>query len=68
MVCITYAIFIFSFIVLQPINFLNTQFRQHAAMQRDLGVLVHETQRPSLQVQQLIKKANGMLAYIVRGI
>ena len=34
----------------------------------DLGVLVHESQKPSLQVQQVIKKANGMLAFIARGI
>ena len=37
-------------------------------MQRDLGVLVHESQKPSLQVQQVVRKANGMLAFIARGI
>ena len=37
-------------------------------VQRDLGVLVHESQKPSLQVQQVVRKANGMLAFIARGI
>ena len=35
-------------------------------MQWDLGVL--ESQKPSLQVQQVVRKANGMLAFIVWGI
>ena len=33
-----------------------------APVQRDLDVLVHESQKTSMQVQQTIKKANGMLA------
>ena len=37
-------------------------------MQRDLGVLVHESQKTSMQVQQIIEKANGMLAFITKGI
>ena len=41
---------------------------QHATVQRDLGVLVHELQKPSLQVQQLVGKANGVLTFIARGI
>ena len=48
--------------------YLNGNKLKHATVQRDLGVLVHETQKPSLQVQQVIRKANGMLAYIARGI
>ncbi len=36
-------------------------------MQRDLGVLVHQSLKVSMQVQQAVKKANGMLAFIVRG-
>ena len=34
----------------------------------DLGVLVHESQKTSMQVQQIIKKVNGMLAFIAKGI
>ena len=37
-------------------------------MQRDLGVLVQESQGVSLQVQQVIKKANGILSFIARGM
>ena len=37
-------------------------------MQRDLGVLVHESQKVGLQVQQVIKKANGILSFIARGM
>ena len=36
-------------------------------MQWDLGVLVHSSLMVSMQVQQAIKKANGMLAFIARG-
>ena len=36
-------------------------------MQRDLGVLVHQSLKVSMQVQQAVKKANGMLAFIARG-
>ena len=48
--------------------YLNGEKLQHATVQRDLGVLVHESQKLSLQVQQVIKKANGMLAFIARGM
>ena len=37
------------------------------SVQRDLGVLVHQSLKVSMQVQQVVKKANGMLAFIVRG-
>ena len=37
-------------------------------VQRDLGVLVHQSMKVSMQVQQAVKKANGMLAFITRGI
>ena len=36
-------------------------------MQRDLGVLVHQSLKVSMQVQQVVKKASGILACIVRG-
>ena len=36
-------------------------------VQRDLGVLVHQSLKVSMQVQQAVKKANGMLAFIARG-
>ena len=45
--------------------YLNGEKLQHATVQRDLGVLVHESQKLSLQV---IKKANGMLAFIAKGM
>ena len=34
--------------------------------QQDLGVLVHQLLKVSAQVQQAVKKANDMLAFIVR--
>ena len=37
-------------------------------MQRNLGILVHESQKVGLQVQQVIKKANGILSFIARGM
>ena len=45
--------------------YLRGEKLQQATVQRDLGVLVHESQKPSLQV---VRKANGMLAFIARGI
>eukprot|EP00061_Rhincodon_typus_P001093 g13688.t1 len=36
-------------------------------VQWDLGVLVHQALKVSMQVQQAVKKANGMLAFIARG-
>ena len=49
-------------------DYLRGEKLQQATVQRDLGVLVHESQKPSLQVQQVVRKANGMLAFIARGI
>jgi len=40
---------------------------QSSEVQRDLGVLVHVSQKVSTQVQQVIGKANRMLLFIVRG-
>ena len=37
-------------------------------VQQDLGVLVHQSMKVSIQVQQTVKKANGMLAFITRGV
>jgi len=48
--------------------YLNGKKLQHAAVQRDLGVLVQESQGVGLQVQQVIKKANGILSFIARGM
>ena len=48
--------------------YLKGEKLQHATVQRDLGVLVNKSHNSSLQVQQLIKKANGMLAFIAREI
>ena len=36
-------------------------------LHRDLGVLIHQSLQISMQVQQAVKKANGMLAFVVRG-
>ena len=36
-------------------------------MQRDLGVMVHESLKGGMQVEQAVKKANGMLAFIAKG-
>ena len=48
--------------------YLNGARLQGALVQRDLGVLVHESQKTSMPVKQIIKKANGMLAFIAKGI
>ena len=48
--------------------YLNGKKLQHAAVQRDLGVLGHESQKVGLQVQPVIKKANGILSFIARGM
>ena len=45
--------------------YLNGKKLQHAAVQRDLGILV---QKGGLQGQQVIKKANGILSFIARGM
>ena len=49
-------------------DYLNGKKLQYAAVQRDLGVLVQESQGVGLQVQQVIKKANGILSFIARGM
>ena len=49
-------------------DYLNGKKLQHAAVQRDLGVLVQESQGVGLQVQQVIKKANRILSFIARGM
>ncbi|XP_059843112.1 uncharacterized protein LOC132403641 isoform X1 [Hypanus sabinus] len=36
-------------------------------VQRDLGVIVHQSLEVGMQVQQAVKKANGMLAFIAKG-
>ncbi|XP_055492007.1 uncharacterized protein LOC129697443 [Leucoraja erinacea] len=36
-------------------------------MQRDLGVMVHQLLKVDMQVQQVVKKANDMLAFIAKG-
>ena len=36
-------------------------------VQWDLDVLVHQSLKVSMQVQQAVKKANGMLTFIARG-
>ena len=36
-------------------------------MQRDLGVMVHQSLKVGMQVQQAVKKANGILAFIAKG-
>jgi len=45
--------------------YLSGKILKRAAVQRDLGVLVHESQKVGLQV---IKKANRVLSFIVRGM
>ena len=37
-------------------------------MQREVGVLVHESQKINIQIQQVIRKANRMLSLITSGI
>eukprot|EP00061_Rhincodon_typus_P007462 g29182.t1 len=37
------------------------------SVQRDLGALAHQLLKVSMQVQQAVKKVNGMLAFIARG-
>ena len=36
-------------------------------VQSDLGVRVHQTLKTSVQVQQAVRKTNGMLSFIARG-
>ena len=38
----------------------------NSVLQRDLAVLGHESQQVSLQLQQVIRKTNGMLVFITR--
>jgi len=47
--------------------YLNGSKLEKGSVQQDLGVLVHQSQKVSIQVQQAVKKANGMLAFIARG-
>eukprot|EP00061_Rhincodon_typus_P011639 g36811.t1 len=37
------------------------------SVQQDLGVLVHQLLKVSMQVQQTVKKENSTLAFIARG-
>ena len=53
---------------MRPWRNLNGKKLQHAAVQRDLGVLVHESQKVGLQVQQVIKETNGIFSLIARGM
>ena len=48
--------------------YLNECKLREVDAQRDLGVIVHQSLNVSVQVQQTVKKANGMLAFTVRGI
>ena len=48
--------------------YLNGKQIQNASGQRDLCVYVHESQKVGMQVQHVIKKANGMLAFIAKGL
>ncbi|XP_067869962.1 uncharacterized protein [Heterodontus francisci] len=47
--------------------FLNGAKLGSVAVRKDLGALVHESPKASIQVQQAIKKAIGMLTFIARG-
>ena len=47
--------------------FLNGERLLLSEAQRDLGVLMHESQKASRQVQQVVKKANGIFAFIAKG-
>ena len=48
--------------------FLNGERLLLSEAQRDLGVLMHESQKASRQVQQVVKKANGILTFIAKGL
>uniref|UniRef100_A0A4W3H721 Reverse transcriptase domain-containing protein n=1 Tax=Callorhinchus milii TaxID=7868 RepID=A0A4W3H721_CALMI len=48
--------------------FLEGERLDSVSVQRDLGDLVHQSQKVSLQVQQATKKANGMIAFIAKGL
>jgi len=37
------------------------------SVQRELGVLVHQSLKGRMQVQQAVKAANGILTFIARG-
>jgi len=51
----------------KAIYYLDGERLQGSPVQRDLGVLIDESQKNSKQVQQIIKKANRML-FITKGI
>eukprot|EP00061_Rhincodon_typus_P001810 g15848.t1 len=36
------------------------------SVQQDLGILLHQTLKVSMQVQQAVKEANGMLVFITQ--
>ena len=46
----------------------NKVYHQNSEGLGDLCVLVHESQKASMQVQQVIRKVNRMLLFIVKGI
>uniref|UniRef100_A0A4W3JU98 Reverse transcriptase domain-containing protein n=1 Tax=Callorhinchus milii TaxID=7868 RepID=A0A4W3JU98_CALMI len=48
--------------------FLEGERLDSVSVQRNVGVVVHQSQKVSLLVQQAIKKANGMLAFIAKGL
>lgn len=41
---------------------------ESVCIQRELGVLVYQTQKVSMQVQQAIRKANGVSTFIMKGL
>uniref|UniRef100_A0A4W3J4I1 Reverse transcriptase domain-containing protein n=1 Tax=Callorhinchus milii TaxID=7868 RepID=A0A4W3J4I1_CALMI len=48
--------------------FLEGERLDSVSVQRDLGVLAHQSQKVSMQVQQATRKANGILAFIAKGL
>lgn len=47
--------------------FLNGKRIHKSEVQRELGVLVQDSQRVNLQVESVVRKANAVLAFILRG-
>eukprot|EP00061_Rhincodon_typus_P015960 g43919.t1 len=48
--------------------YLNGEILQKATEQKELAVLVHESQNTSIRVQQVIEDTNGILVFTSNGI
>ena len=48
--------------------FLNGKMLRKSETQRDLGIVVQDSLKVNVQVQSAVRKANAMLAFMLRGL